>query len=106
MGWLAGLIAALAWTLASSLWRGLATSLTALQLNGLKNGIACLLLLPVLLTLPWMHQPASLVLLLLSGGVGIALGDSFLSRRPAPSRHPPHPHGGFPGHRSLPPSAG
>jgi drug/metabolite transporter, DME family len=77
MGWLAGLIAALAWTLASSLWRGLATSLTALQLNGLKNGIACLLLLPVLLTMPWMHQPASLLVLLLSGGVGIALGDSF-----------------------------
>ena len=77
MGLLAGLIAALAWTLASSLWRGLTTSLSALQLNGLKNGIATLLLLPVLLTLPWMQEKQGLIVLLLSGGVGIALGDSF-----------------------------
>lgn len=77
MGLLAGLIAALAWTLASSLWRGLTTSLSALQLNGLKNGIATLLLLPVLLTLPWMQDKQGLIVLLLSGGVGIALGDSF-----------------------------
>ena len=47
MGVLAGLFAALAWTLASSLWRGLVTSLSALQLNGLKNAIACMALLPV-----------------------------------------------------------
>lgn len=77
MGLLAGLIAALAWTLASSLWRGLTTSLSALQLNGLKNGIATLLLLPVLLTMPWMQENRGLIVLLLSGGVGIALGDSF-----------------------------
>ena len=48
MGILAGLVAALAWTLASSLWRGLSTSLSAIQLNGLKNLIACTALLPVL----------------------------------------------------------
>ena len=53
MGILAGLVAALAWTLASSLWRGLSTSLSAVQLNGLKNLIACAALLPVLFTLPW-----------------------------------------------------
>jgi len=77
MGLLAGLIAALAWTLASSLWRGLTTSLSAVQLNALKNAIACLLLLPVLLALPWGRETQGLLLLLLSGGVGIALGDSF-----------------------------
>ena len=77
MGVLAGLFAALAWTLASSLWRGLATSLNALQLNGLKNGIACIALLPVLISLPWTHEGPGLLLLLLSGGIGIALGDSF-----------------------------
>ena len=52
MGILAGLVAALAWTVASSLWRGLSTSLNAIQLNGLKNGVACAALLPVLITLP------------------------------------------------------
>ena len=77
MGILAGLIAALAWTLASSLWRGLSTSLSAIQLNGLKNSIACTVLLPVLVTLPWDGQLQALVLLLISGGLGISLGDSF-----------------------------
>ena len=77
MGILAGLVAALAWTVASSLWRGLSTSLNAIQLNGLKNAIACAALLPVLITLPWKGEVQSLMLLLISGGVGISLGDSF-----------------------------
>jgi len=77
MGVLAGLVAALAWTLASSLWRGLATSLSALQLNGLKNALACLALLPVLMSLPWNQEVPGLLLLLISGGIGISLGDSF-----------------------------
>ena len=77
MGILAGLVAALAWTLASSLWRGLSTSLSAVQLNGLKNLIACAALLPVLVTLPWNGEVKSLILLLISGGLGISLGDSF-----------------------------
>ena len=77
MGILAGLVAALAWTVASSLWRGLSTSLNAIQLNGLKNAIACAALLPVLIALPWTGEGKSLVLLLINGGVGISLGDSF-----------------------------
>ena len=77
MGILAGLVAALAWTLASSLWRGLSTSLSAVQLNGLKNLIACAALLPVLITLPWNEEGKNLLLLLISGGLGISLGDSF-----------------------------
>lgn len=77
MGVLAGLAAALAWTMASSIWRGLSTSLNALQLNGLKNAIACLLLLPVLITIPWSEHPGAWGVLLLSGAVGIAAGDSF-----------------------------
>ena len=62
MGVIAGLVAALAWTLASSLWRGLSTSLTALELNGLKNAIVCALLLPVLLFL-FRHCHLLLILL-------------------------------------------
>ena len=70
-GVIAGLIAALAWTLASSLWRSLSTSLSAIQLNGLKNALASLVLLPVLITLPWGQQPQALIWLLISGGLGI-----------------------------------
>ncbi len=76
-GLIAGLVAALAWTLASSLWRSLSTSLNAIQLNGLKNALASLVLLPVLITLPWMQQSQALFWLLISGGLGIALGDSL-----------------------------
>jgi DME family drug/metabolite transporter len=74
---LAALAAALCWTLASSLWRRLPTSLSALQLNLLKNLIATALQLPLLLLLPWRPGPADLLLLSLSGAVGIALGDSL-----------------------------
>ena len=77
----AALAAALCWTLSSALWRQLPTSLSAAQLNLLKNWLALLLLAPVLLLRPWspVAQPhtIALVLLGLSGVLGIALGDSL-----------------------------
>ena len=76
MAALAALAAALCWTLASLLWRSLPTSLSAVQLNLLKNLIATALQLPLLL-LPWRSGPADVMLLALSGAVGIALGDSL-----------------------------
>ena len=77
IGVLAALAAALCWTVSSALWRQLPTSLTAAQLNLLKNWLALLLLLPALLARPWSYQPQALVLLGLSGVLGIALGDSL-----------------------------
>jgi len=88
IGVLAALAAALCWTLASSLWRRLPTSLGPGQLNLLKNLVALALQLPLLLALvaigvAWAGGSAgsggagSVALLLLSGVVGIALGDSF-----------------------------
>ena len=77
IGVLAALAAALCWTVSSALWRQLPTSLTAAQLNLLKNWLALLLLLPALLARPWSYQPQALVLLSLSGVLGIALGDSL-----------------------------
>ena len=77
-GALAALAAALCWTAASSLWRGLATSLSASQLNLLKNLLALALLAPGLLLLPWPSAGSrSLGLLIASGVLGIALGDSL-----------------------------
>jgi len=77
----AALAAALCWTLSSALWRQLPTSLTAAQLNLLKNWLALLLLAPALLLRPWGAQgaaaPFAWVLLGLSGVLGIALGDSL-----------------------------
>ena len=50
---------------------------TAVQLNGLKNGLATLLFLPVLLEVPWREQPMAVAALFVSGAIGIALGDSL-----------------------------
>jgi len=76
-GVLAALAAALCWTLASSLWRRLPTSLSSSQLNLLKNLLALAVQLPLVLLGTWRVQPGGLALLLASGVVGIALGDSF-----------------------------
>ena len=79
IGAVAALLAALCWTLSSGIWRRVPTSLSALQLNLLKNLIGSLTLLPVLLW-PGAWQGVSaptLLALMLSGALGIALGDSF-----------------------------
>jgi drug/metabolite transporter (DMT)-like permease len=67
----------MAWTTASALWRSLSQFGTAIELNGLKNGLALLFFLPFLFTLPWTDQTRAIVVLLLSGVIGIAAGDSF-----------------------------
>lgn len=76
-GQLAAIGAALSWTVASGLWRSVSGGGSALTLNGLKNGLACLVFLPVLLTIPWLDNREAVVGLLLSGAIGIAAGDSF-----------------------------
>ena len=73
----AALVAALCWTLASLLWRRLPTSLSAVQLNLLKNLLAVALQLPFVFGQAWQLPPRGLLLLALSGVVGIALGDSL-----------------------------
>jgi drug/metabolite transporter (DMT)-like permease len=77
IGHQAALAAAMAWTTASALWRSLSQFGTAIELNGLKNGLALLFFLPFLFTLPWTDQIGAIVVLLLSGVIGIAAGDSF-----------------------------
>lgn len=76
-GALAALAAALCWTLSSALWRRLPTSLTAAQLNLLKNLLALVLLAPALALLPWAVPTGPLLVLAASGVLGIALGDSL-----------------------------
>lgn len=82
IGAAAALGCALAWTLASSLWRGLPTGLGAAQLNLLKNLLALCIQLPLLALLglpqPMLGPPVGpFLLLLLSGIIGIALGDTL-----------------------------
>jgi len=77
IGALAALAAAFCWTVSSSLWRRLPTSLSAGQLNLLKNLLALLLLLPLLWGRPWPQLSSLLLPLALSGVLGIACGDSL-----------------------------
>ncbi|MCP9882902.1 EamA family transporter [Cyanobium sp. Alchichica 3B3-8F6] len=77
IGVAAALAAALCWTLASGLWRRLPTSLGPAELNLLKNLIALALQLPLLLGSAQALPLGPTGLLLLSGVLGIALGDSF-----------------------------
>ena len=76
-GVLAALGAAIAWTAASGMWRSLSTVGPAWLLNVLKNSLATLCFLPVLLSIPWGQSGSGLIWLLLSGAIGIALGDTF-----------------------------
>ncbi|WP_216904092.1 DMT family transporter [Synechococcus sp. CCY 9618] len=73
----AALAAAFCWAFSSLLWRRLPTSLSAARLNLLKNLLAVGLLLPLVLVLPWQATPRALVLLVLSGVLGIAIGDTL-----------------------------
>jgi drug/metabolite transporter (DMT)-like permease len=75
---LAALTAAFCWTVATLLWRGLPGALTANQLNLCKTLLAFLLQLPLLALVRWPDgQGGALLLLALSGVVGIAWGDSL-----------------------------
>ena len=67
----------MAWTSASALWRSLSAHMPAIRLNALKNGLASLLFLPVLFTLPGGTEAQAVLVLLISGLIGIAAGDSF-----------------------------
>lgn len=74
----AALTAALCWTVATLLWRRLPTTWTARQLNLGKTLLAFLLQLPLIALAPWPPVPGgALLLLALSGVVGIAWGDSL-----------------------------
>ena len=66
IGALAALAAALCWTLASSLWRRLPTSLSGAELNLLKNWLALAMLLPLVLGRPWPAAHGPLLLLAVS----------------------------------------
>ena len=76
-GVLAALGAAMAWTGASALWRSLSGRITPIRLNAMKNGLASLLFLPVLLTFLHNTDVNAVLLLFVSGLIGIAAGDSF-----------------------------
>ncbi len=77
IGIFSALGASLSWTCACFIWRSQTNHNRPLDINLLKNLFAFIFFFPVLFTLKDIIQYKSLTLLLLSGIIGIGLGDSF-----------------------------
>ncbi len=77
IGILSALLASSFWTISCSFWSTLSTPLSALQINCLKNTIALFFFLPFIVGFPLGTELNGVLFLLLSGAIGIAIGDSL-----------------------------
>jgi len=77
LGIFSALGASLSWTYACFIWRSQTNYNGPLDINLLKNLFAFIIFFPILFTLQDITQYKSLILLLLSGVIGIGLGDTF-----------------------------
>jgi len=69
--------AALSWTYACSIWRTQTNIYKPIEINFLKNIIAFIIFSPVILILNYSTQYKYFLILILSGVIGIGLGDTF-----------------------------
>ena len=76
-GILSALGAASSWTYACYLWRQQTKYFSASQINITKNIIAFIIFSPVILTFDFQSSFNEIFVLLLSGIIGISLGDTF-----------------------------
>ena len=76
-GIISALGAASSWTFACYLWRQQTKYFSAAQINITKNIIALIIFSPVILTFDFQSSFKEIFILLLSGIIGISLGDTF-----------------------------
>ena len=77
IGILAAFGASLSWTFACSIWRTQTNFYKPIEINFLKNVIAFLIFSPVILIFNYSTHFKYFLILLLSGIIGIGLGDTF-----------------------------
>tara|TARA_Y100001968_G_scaffold315951_1_gene343161 strand:+ start:355 stop:1221 length:867 start_codon:yes stop_codon:yes gene_type:complete len=77
IGFFAAISAVFCWTLGCTIWREESKELRPRQINIYKNILASFFFLPVLLSIPWSSEIFSIFILMLSGIVGIAIGDTL-----------------------------
>ena len=77
IGFFAAISAVLSWTFACSIWRKASEKLLPRQINIYKNLLASILFLPVVLTINWFSDVFSIFVLMVSGIVGISIGDTL-----------------------------
>ena len=65
------------WTFACSIWRKESEKLLPRQINIYKNVLASILFFPVVFSVNWFSEINSICLLMISGIVGIAIGDTL-----------------------------
>ena len=77
IGFFAAISAVFFWTFACSIWRKESEHLLPIQINIYKNFLASMFFLPVVLTISWYSNINSIFILIISGIVGIAIGDTL-----------------------------
>jgi len=77
IGFFAAISAVLFWTFSCSIWRKESENLLPRQINIYKNVLASILFLPVVLTISWLTNMSSIFVLIISGIVGISIGDTL-----------------------------
>ncbi len=77
IGFFAAISAVFCWTFACSIWRGESENLLPRQINIYKNVLASIFFLPVIFTISWLSNERSIFVLMISGIVGIAIGDNL-----------------------------
>ncbi|WP_413391610.1 EamA family transporter [Prochlorococcus marinus] len=77
IGFFAAISAVLSWTFACSIWRKASEKLLPRQINIYKNLLASIFFLPVVLTISWFSDVFSIFVLMVSGIVGISIGDTL-----------------------------
>ena len=77
IGFFAAISAVFFWTFACSLWRKESENLLPRQINIYKNVLASIVFFPVVLTIGWVSNISSILILVISGIVGIAIGDTL-----------------------------
>ena len=77
IGFIAAISAVISWTFACSIWRRESEKLLPRQINIYKNVLASIFFLPVALTISWFSDVFSIFILIISGIVGISIGDTL-----------------------------
>ena len=77
IGIISAFAAALSWTYACFIWRSQTEKYQSIDINLVKNIIAFLIFLPIFINSSFLSDLKSISTLLLSGAIGIGLGDTF-----------------------------
>ena len=77
IGFYSALSAVICWTFACSIWRKESKYLLPRQINLYKNVLASIFFSPIVFTISWLSEARYIFILMISGIIGIAIGDTL-----------------------------